>query len=155
MGIGAGIVLSAAGIGSHVYQSVTKAGLEKQIAEKQEMQDILDAYNSAKSRTASYESLYTYTDTPNEQLRDFFEEMEQKMPSDLTLDSFTSDGTGVTFSLHVSDKNEAAQTLIQLRTFESLAAVTTGSLEEDENGEVTMSVTCTYAEPAAVDGSAQ
>ena len=155
VGIGAGIVLSAAGIGSHVYQSMTKASLEKQIAAKQEMQDILDAYNSAKSRTASYESLYAYTDTPNEQLRDFLEEMEQKMPSDLTLDSFTSDGTGVTFSLHVSDKNEAAQTLIQLRTFESLATVTTGSLEEDENGEVTMSVTCTYAEPAAVDGSTQ
>ena len=149
IGIGAGVLLSAVGIGSHVYQNLTKASLEKQIAAKQ------DAYSSAKSRTASYESLYAYTDTPNEQLRDFLEEMEQKMPSDLTLDSFTSDGTGVSFDLYVSNKNEAAQVLIQMRTFESLVSVTTNSLEEGENGEVTMTVTCTYAQPAAVDSNAQ
>lgn len=155
IGIGAGVLLSAVGIGSHVYQNLTKASLEKQIAAKQDIQDIYDAYSSAKSRTASYEGLYAYTDTPNEQLRDFLEEMEQKMPSDLTLDSFTSDGTGVSFDLYVSNKNEAAQVLIQMRTFESLASVTTNSLEEGENGEVTMTVTCTYAQPAAVDSNAQ
>lgn len=155
IGIGAGVLLSVVGIGSHVYQNLTKASLEKQIAAKQDIQDIYDAYSSAKSRTASYESLYAYTDTPNEQLRDFLEEMEQKMPSDLTLDSFTSDGTGVTFELHVANKNEAAQTLIQMRTFESLASVTTSSLVGDENGEVTMTVTCTYAQPAVVDSNAQ
>ena len=143
------------GIGSHVYQNLTKASLEKQIAAKQDIQDIYDAYSSAKSRTASYEGLYAYTDTPNERLRDFLEEMEQKMPSDLTLDSFTSDGTGVSFDLHVSNKNEAAQVLIQMRTFESLTSVTTNSLEEGENGEVTMTVTCTYAQPAVVDSNAQ
>ena len=155
IGIGAGVLLSAVGIGSHVYQNLTKASLEKQIAAKQDIQDIYDAYSSAKSRTASYEGLYAYTDTPNEQLRDFLEEMEQKMPSDLTLDSFTSDGTGVSFDLHVSNKNEAAQVLIQMRTFESLTSVTTNSLEEGENGEVTMTVTCTYAQPAVVDSNAQ
>lgn len=155
IGIGAGVLLSVVGIGSHVYQTMTKASLEKQIAAKQEMQDILDNYNTAKSRASSYESLYAYTNTPNEQLRAFLEEMEQKMPSDLTLDSFSSNGTGVTFSLHVSNKNEAAQVLIQMRTFESLASVTTGGLEDSENGEVTMQVTCTYAEPAVVDDSAQ
>ena len=100
-------------------------------------------------------AVQNHTDTPNEQLRDFLEEMEQKMPSDLTLDSFTSDGTGVSFDLHVSNKNEAAQVLIQRRTFESLTSVTTNSLEEGENGEVTMTVTCTYAQPAVVDSNAQ
>ena len=171
IGIGAGVLLSAVGIGSHVYQNLTKASLEKQIAAKQDIQDIYDAYSSAKSRTASYEGLYAYTDTPNEQLRDFLEEMEQKMPSDLTLDSFTSDGTGVSstenvievdtkkdtivYTCDVSNKNEAAQVLIQMRTFESLTSVTTNSLEEGENGEVTMTVTCTYAQPAVVDSNAQ
>ena len=38
---------------------------------------------------------------------------------------------------------------------ESLVSVTTNSLEEGENGEVTMTVTCTYAQPAAVDSNAQ
>ena len=39
--------------------------------------------------------------------------------------------------------------------FESLASVTTNSLEEGENGEVTMTVTCTYAQPAVVDSNVQ
>ena len=42
-----------------------------------------------------------------------------------------------------------------MRTFESLTSVTTNSLEEGENGEVAMTVTCTYAQPAVVDSNAQ
>ena len=61
----------------------------------------------------------------------------------------------IVYTCDVSNKNEAAQVLIQMRTFESLTSVTTNSLEEGENGEVTMIVTCTYAQPAVVDSNAQ
>ena len=40
-----------------------------------------------------------------------------------------------------------------MRTFESLDTVSTSGLEEMENGEVTMTVVCTYAEPAVLDQS--
>ena len=57
--------------------------------------------------------------------------------------------------MRVSGKTEAADTLIQLRTFESLATVTTTGLDQSEDGSVTMTVTCTYADPATMDESQQ
>ena len=42
---------------------------------------------------------------------------------------------------------------MQLRTFESLAIVTTTGLEEAEDGTVAMSVICTYANPAPLDNT--
>ena len=97
--------------------------------------------------------MYLYTNTPNEGLRVFLEEMEQKMPSDITVETFSSDGTQVSFSMRVSSKSAAANTLMQLRTFESLATVTTTGLSEDDDGTVSMSVICTYAQPATIDNN--
>ena len=103
----------------------------------------------------NYQNMYQYTNTPNEGLKAFLEEMEQKMPSDITLDTFSSDGSqvSVSFTMRVSSKSAAANALIQLRTFESLATVTTTGLEEDEAGTVAMSVICTYANPAPLDNT--
>ncbi len=153
VGVAAGVILSAAGIGSHLYQYYTGKSLEKQIASMQSVQELYDTYTTAKSKTESFDKLYAYTETPNESLRTFLEEMEEKMPSNLALSKFTSNGTEVSFEMYVSDKNEAAKVLTQMRTFDSLSEVTTSGLEESDNGEVTMLVVGTYAEPAAVDSS--
>ena len=77
------------------------------------------------------------------------------MPSDLVISNFTANGTEVSFQFTVNDKNEAAKLLTQMRTFESLSDVTTSGLEESDNGEVTMLVVGTYAQPAVIDSSAQ
>ena len=77
------------------------------------------------------------------------------MPSDITVETFSSTGTQVSFSMRVSSKSAAANTLMQLRTFESLATVTTTGLDEAEDGTVSMSVICTYAEPAPLDNTAE
>ena len=151
VGTAAGLLLLAVGLGSVIYQRAAKASLESRIASKREVQDLFDQYTAAKNKADSYDRLYAYTETPNENLRAFLEEMEQKMPSSVVLGSFTATGTDVTFQLYAADKEEAAQALIQMRTFESLDTVSTSGLEEMENGEVTMTVVCTYAEPAALD----
>lgn len=155
VGIAAGLLLAIVGLGSRGYQQLTNVRLQKKIDAMQSVQELYDTYTQKKSLAESFDRLYAYTKTPNENLRAFLEEMEEKMPADLTLTSFTSTGTDVSFNLQVSDKNEAAQVLMQMRTFESLDTVTTAGLEEDENGNVTMLVSCTYAEPAPVADSAQ
>ena len=94
--------------------------------------------------------MYNFTNTPNESLVAFLGELEQKMPSTLVIDSFTSTGTGVSFSVEVANKKEAANTLMQLRKFESLTGVSTTGTSEDESGIVTMSVTANYAQPAVM-----
>lgn len=151
VGTAAGLILFAAGLANVIYQRAAKASLESRIASKHEVQDLFDQYTAAKNKADSYDQLYAYTETPNEDLRAFLEEMEQKMPSSVVLGSFSSTGTDVTFQLYAASKEEAAQALIEMRTFESLDTVSTSGLEEMENGEVTMTVVCTYAEPAALD----
>lgn len=153
LGVAAGVALTAVGFGNRFYQERQQAFLNKRIGEESSIEEIYNAYNVAKTQYENYQNMYLYTNTPNEGLRVFLEEMEQKMPSDITVETFSSDGTQVSFSMRVSSKSAAANTLMQLRTFESLATVTTTGLSEDDDGTVSMSVICTYAQPATIDNN--
>lgn len=147
----AGVVLTVSGYASRIYQEHVQEQLNKRISEESSIEVIYNAYNAAKAQYENYQNMYQYTNTPNEGLKNFLEEMEEKMPSDITVESFSSTGTQVSFSMRVGSKSAAANTLMQLRTFESLATVTTTGIDEAEDGTVSMSVTCTYADPAPLD----
>ena len=152
-GVGAlaAVALAAAGVGARIYQTHEQDRLNQRIAEEQSIEDVYAAYNNAKSQYDNFQSLYAYTNTPNEGLEAFIQEMEEKMPSSITVETFSSTGSQVSFSMRVASKSEAANTLIQLRTFDSLSSVTTTGIDEGEDGTVTMSVTCTYRNPALLD----
>ena len=155
VGTVAGVVLTAAGYANRIYQQHEQDRLNQRITEESSIEDIYNAYNNAKSQYDNYENMYQYTNTPNEGLKNFIEEMEEKMPSDITVESFSSTGTQVSFSMRVTSKSAAANTIMQLRTFESLATVTTTGLDESEDGTVSLSVLCTYSDPAPLDTSAE
>lgn len=153
LGVGAlaAVALAAAGVGARIYQTHEQDRLNQRIAEEQSIEDVYAAYNNAKSQYDNFQSMYAYTNTPNEGLEAFIQEMEEKMPSSITVETFSSTGSQVSFSMRVASKSEAANTLIQLRTFDSLSSVTTTGIDEGEDGTVTMSVTCTYRNPALLD----
>lgn len=82
---------------------------------------------------------YTYTKlsyfmastvTFNEQLVDFIREMQEKMPSSLNVQSFAASMDGVTMSVTVADKKDAAKMIQQFRTFESVASVEVQALTD-------------------------
>lgn len=152
-GVGAlaAVALAVAGVGARIYQTHEQDRLNQRIAEEQSIEDVYAAYNNAKSQYDNFQSMYAYTNTPNEGLEAFIQEMEEKMPSSITVETFSSTGSQVSFSMRVASKSEAANTLIQLRTFDSLSSVTTTGIDEGEDGTVTMSVTCTYRDPALLD----
>lgn len=152
-GVGAlaAVALATAGVGARIYQTHEQDRLNQRIAEEQSIEDVYAAYNNAKSQYDNFQSMYAYTNTPNEGLEAFIQEMEEKMPSSITVETFSSTGSQVSFSMRVASKSEAANTLIQLRTFDSLSSVTTTGIDEGEDGTVTMSVTCTYRNPALLD----
>ena len=152
-GVGAlaAVALAVAGVGARMYQTHEQDRLNQRIAEEQSIEDVYAAYNNAKSQYDNFQSMYAYTNTPNEGLEAFIQEMEEKMPSSITVETFSSTGSQVSFSMRVASKSEAANTLIQLRTFDSLSSVTTTGIDEGEDGTVTMSVTCTYRNPALLD----
>ena len=111
------------------------------------------------------------TVTFNEQLVDFIEEMEQKMPSTLNVQSFAASLDGVTMSVSVADKKEAAKMVQQFRSFESVASVEVTSMTDtgavmdgevlEEEPRVNFSISVMYkgsgqdnAAPAAPDPAA-
>lgn len=155
VGAVAGVALTAAGYANRIYQQHEQDRLNQRISEESSIEDIYNAYNTAKSQYDNYQNMYQYTNTPNEGLKNFIEEMEEKMPSDITVESFSSTGSQVSFSMRVTSKSAAANTIMQLRTFESLATVTTTGIDEAEDGTLSMSVACTYADPAPLDQSTE
>ncbi|MDO4555000.1 MAG: pilus assembly protein PilM [Lachnospiraceae bacterium] len=152
------IVLAGSGLGLRGYQSYKKAKLEERIANLSDIEQIYNNYTKTQQMYDSFQSLYAYTKTPNENLLLFLGELEQKMPKDFTLFSFQATGTTVMMDITVDSKEAAAHTLMQLRTFESLSDVKTTGITDGTaqggDGNVSFSVTCTYAEEAAIsDGS--
>lgn len=155
VGTVAGVVLTAAGYANRIYQQHEQERLNQRISEESSIEEIYSAYTNAKAQYDNYQNMYQYTNTPNEGLKNFIEELEEKMPSDITVENFSSTGTQVSFSMRVGSKSAAANTIMQLRTFESLSTVTTTGIDEAEDGTVSLSVLCTYSDPAPLDSSGE
>lgn len=155
VGTVAGVVLTAAGYANRIYQQHEQERLNQRISEESSIEEIYSAYTSAKAQYDNYQNMYQYTNTPNEGLKNFIEELEEKMPSDITVENFSSTGTQVSFSMRVGSKSAAANTIMQLRTFESLETVTTTGIDEGEDGTVSLSVLCTYSDPAPLDSDTE
>lgn len=153
VGTVAGVVLIVAGYANRIYQQHEQERLNQRISEESSIEEIYSAYTNAKAQYDNYQNMYQYTNTPNEGLKTFIEELEEKMPSDITVENFSSTGTQVSFSMRVGSKSAAANTIMQLRTFESLSTVTTTGIDEAEDGTVSLSVLCTYSDPAPLDSS--
>ena len=144
----ASVILVVFSLGSRLYQTQRQKKLNTEITKNESAETVYNEYNSMQEKYSQYKQMYDYTNTPNESLVAFLQELEQKMPSTLVIENFTSTGEGVSFTVEVENKKEAANTLMQLRKFESLTSVTTAGTTEDESGIVTMSVTAAYAQPA-------
>ena len=103
-GVGAlaAVALAVAGMGARIYQTHEQERLNQRIAEEQSIEDVYAAYNNAKSQYDNFQSMYAYTNTPNEGLEAFIQEMEEKMPSSITVETFSSTGSQVSCSMRVA-----------------------------------------------------
>jgi hypothetical protein len=90
-------------------------------------------------------------DTNNRGLVDFFEEIEEKMPSGMLLLSAVCTNEGVTLSIRVTSLEAAARVITEFYTFESVEAleVSAISVGQDEAGFpfYTFTVSCLYEKP--------
>lgn len=127
-------------------------------ARSAELEEIIPIYNEYVSTKAEYSlasAMYGVTENRNEELVEFLEELEDKLPEDVKVISFTSTIDGIAINMKVSTKSEAAVAIEQLRTFESLipTSVTVNSVVEDIDEEtgaasVTFSVAAIYRDMA-------
>lgn len=152
---GLAVVLAGVGLGGEMISKAKRDKLNKRIEELQPAKVVYDEYVQTKANYEDFLRKYDLTVTPNSELYAFIEELEQKMPKSIQMLNFAANGTTVTISANVDTKVEAAELFVQLRTFESLATVDspgiTETISEDGSKTVTLTVTCTYAQPAALD----
>lgn len=107
-----------------------KAGLENRITELAEAETIYQEYLQERYNYEKLMYFQSNTVTYNEKLVAFIEEMEQKVPSSLNVQSFTASADGVSMSVTVSDKRDAAKLIQQFRTFDSVSAVEVASMTD-------------------------
>lgn len=75
------------------------------------------------------------TEHANDGLVAFLEELEQKLPSDVIVDDYLSEGEAVTLTMRVTSLEEAAKVFQILRGFDSVMEVEVGTTAEDDTAD--------------------
>lgn len=143
--------LSAAGmtaisIVNYLEAEKKNADLKRQVEELKPIVDVYNTYIDVKAEYNKVKAMYEVTESRNDELYEFMLELEQKLPSDVNVVTFTSDRSQVTMTMNVSTKGEAAATIEQLRTLESLLpeSITVTAVTEEvdeENNSITVNFT--------------
>lgn len=146
------LVASGAVVGSSAFGYIStkkeKEALEKKIEELQYVQQIYVKYADYQTQVDGLNELKLMASSPNEELVAFIEELEEKMPSDITVLSAVCDVKSVNMNVEVNTKEAAARVISQLRSFKSIDKVNISGITEMENesgiNRVVFSVGCDY-----------
>lgn len=155
-----------AGYSLLTYAATMKTNMEL-MAQAGSLEDIIPIYNEyveVKAQHAMVDAMYTATESRNEELEEFLGELEDKLPANVNVISFTSNAAEVTINMRVETKDDAGEAVEQMRTFASLVpeSVTATSLvveENEESGErvVNFTVNASYRdvgyEPEETEGA--
>lgn len=100
-----------------------------------------DAYSQVKN-------LYAVTENHNEDMLQFIAELEEKMPANIRVKTFSATLDNVTMNIEVDTKEEMANTVQELRNMKSVDTVTvmgvSDDMDEGDNRVVTFTVSCIY-----------
>lgn len=108
---------------------------------------IYQEYVTVKQLADRMKAIYNSTLSRSEELVLFIEELEEKMPSSLLVLNFTATSKNVTMSIEVDSKEAVAETLMQLRTFDSVEIVNSTGLTDNldvTDAIVAFTVECVY-----------
>ncbi len=106
--------------------------LEAQYAEAEVIQN---QYNAMVTFYNEMNAKHALTLHNNDNLVAFLEEMEAKLPSDVVLESLTSDEEKIVMSMEVLNLDQAAKVLQILRDFESVSDVMVGAADQSKDDE--------------------
>jgi type IV pilus assembly protein PilM len=124
---------------------------EEMVLEMQRQSSAIDSYNYYTEMMVINQELSMLNASataPNDVLLDFIAELETNIPSDMIVQSLTSDSSGtVTLALTCNSKASAAEMLIQLRGCRTVETLSCTGVQEskDDSGKKTVqfNVTCT------------
>ena len=143
--LGLGIVASLWMIGTSVfgYAGVRRQNTELR-AQKTELEEILPVYDDYVQTRNDYRkvsAMYEATCSNNDQLYELIGELEERLPSKVSVVALESDREKITINMNVPSKSDAAAAVEQLRTFEmlypeSVTVTSVSNLEEDAGDSV-------------------
>ena len=164
------VAIAAVGAAGMAFYSINKKNevtekkeqLEADIARVSDIEDIINQYNEAEAKYNDIESMYYSTYILNENARQFISELEKKMPSEITISSFSTSDSGVTLPCTSTSYDAIADFIMQLKTIDCVdnAYVASISKSVDEAGQetFTFSVSVEYVpmmeDPAAATDDA-
>lgn len=152
-------ILVSAGITAYSFIAKNNAQSEldkvnRDIEAIKDIEDIVNAYNEAESIYVDATNMYSYTDNLNKNVGTFIANLEEKMPSDISVTAFASSATGVAITGNTPTYDNIAAFAINLKEIECVDNTFIGSITEvvdDETGKVTFdfTVSCVYVDPLA------
>lgn len=161
-GLVASAVLIAISLLAYFGAQGINTDLQQQVTQLSPVLDVYSEYMDTLTEYNQVEAMYEVTESQNDSLYNFFVELEEKLPSDVNVVSFTCDRQTVTIAMKVSTKGEAAAATEQLRTFDSLipesvtvASVVTEVDEEEASIYVNFTVSAAYAPVEKGDADAE
>lgn len=146
--IGVALGFTAVGAFRYLAAEAEQARLYASIASMQTAKETYVSYLGVKGRAAEVEHMDKLSDTANNKLSDFLNELERKMPKDAAITDMNADEESVAITFVTLDKNVAGNTLVQLRGFDTVLNAETAQVSEstsdDTLGEVTFTINCIY-----------
>ena len=130
--------------------NLRKADLERKIAEIQDIEQIYNNYLTAQGEYNEVLTMYDATKISNEYMREFWETLEDLLPTDSKLETFSSSSGGVTFSVSSQNYDSIARFVRDLNDVDCVENVFINGIgEEEEETGVTYvyTVTCNYILP--------
>lgn len=150
LGVILSIAMAATSVTRYLGNVAQNVYLQNRVQELQPAQAVYNDYLAAEAQYDKYTYLYAYTQTPNENLVEFINELEQILPDSFYTNSFSSDLDGISMSVTVEGKEAAARTILNIRNMKSISDVQISNITDSKNelGEsaVTFSITGTYAD---------
>lgn len=141
------VAIAAIGAAGMAFYSINKKNdvtekkeqLEADIARVSDIEEIINQYNEAEAKYNDIESMYYSTYILNENARQFISELEKKMPSEITISSFSTSDSGVTLPCTSTSYDAIADFIMQLKTIDCVdnAYVASISKSVDEAGQET------------------
>lgn len=155
LGVAVSIVLLILSVPSYYLAKVNEVNLTEKKAQLEPVRETYNIYVQTKTDCDYLTAVYDATDNYNRDLYDVIAELEEKLPKNVEVTTFSANATQLSMTLQLANKEEAAAALINLRTFDSFSNVETYAVSETEDEEsgvstVSLAVVCTYGENPAL-----
>ncbi len=154
------LVLAAIGAAAMAFISIKgkqdaedeKAQLEADISRLSDIEQIIIDWEASNAKVADAVLMTGSTYHLNENAREFIAQLEEKIPTSVVIDSFSSSDSGVVIPAKSTSYEAIADFIMQLKTMDCISDAYVGNISESESesGEIvySFSVTASYTVPA-------